>query len=156
MICKSMKTALALSSVLFSLGASHTVQASQMAEIPVLNRAVEAGELIDAKDISIKPINASTIPTSLITSADDLVGREAVRSLRPGLPVQMHHVRIPPEARRGEEVVIRYQNNGILLEAKGRALEDGNQGDTIKVMNVASSKILAAVVLSDGLVRISH
>jgi flagella basal body P-ring formation protein FlgA len=54
--------------------------------------------------------------------------------------------------RRSESVVMRIIGDGFQITALGQALEDGRQGDLIRVRNVDSKRIVVAKVVGDGTV----
>ncbi len=55
--------------------------------------------------------------------------------------------------RRGEQVLMRIVGDGFQLTALGEALEDGRLGETIRVRNVDSKRVVAARVAPDGTVE---
>ena len=52
-------------------------------------------------------------------------------------------------------VTILVKEGLMQLTAQGRALEDGQVGESIKVMNVYSNKTVYAVVVDENLVEVS-
>jgi flagella basal body P-ring formation protein FlgA len=47
------------------------------------------------------------------------------------------------------------ESPGLLLTAKGQALEDGAKGETIRIMNTQSNRTIEAVVTAAGTARVS-
>lgn len=119
--------------------------ARERVEYPVLVRAVERGETINAKDIDYVE-SAEIRPAAYVRSADDLVGMEARRPLREGAPVRVSDVVAPVLVKRGELVTMTYVAAGLKLTHMGVALQSGAKGDVIDIKNVRSERVLKAVV----------
>ena len=119
-------------------------------EVPVASRGLDRGSLISADDISMRALEANRLPRGAILNKNDIVGLEALRNIRSGSPIRSQHVRIPPLTRQGQDVTLIVRHPGLELQTSGRALEDGNKGDAIKVMNDASKEVIEAVVIGAG------
>ena len=50
-------------------------------------------------------------------------------------------------------VTVRLQNERMQLTVQGRALEDGAEGDVVRVMNTSSNTVVSAVVVDSGVVE---
>ena len=147
--------AIGLSSVLFAAGVVATPSmASPTMTVPVLKHNMRSGDIISATDLTQRQVDLRYLPRDTVLKSDALLGREAVRTLRPGMPIQSTFVRVPPAARRGETVKLRFDAPGIGLEARGEALQDGHKGERIRVMNLASNKIIEGTVTAEGIVTV--
>lgn len=60
----------------------------------------------------------------------------------------------PPRIKKGSTVMISTNINGIVVSAQGEAMQDGKAGDTIKVRNIASKKIVSAIVINSEQVEV--
>jgi flagella basal body P-ring formation protein FlgA len=82
-------------------------------------------------------------------------GQLAARPIAAGtviLPGLVRPARPELLVRRNEGVVMRIVGDGFQITALGQALEDGRQGDLIRVRNVDSKRIIVAKVVFDGTV----
>jgi flagella basal body P-ring formation protein FlgA len=61
----------------------------------------------------------------------------------------------PPVVQKGSKVMIKAESDRILITTIGRALEDGRNGDLVKVVNVNSGKEIVARVKGPELVVVS-
>ena len=75
--------------------------------------------------------------------------------LLPGTIVLKRFVEVPFAVKRGELVRIIAEKNGIYVETTGRALQNGHIGDTIKVKNVYSRKVIEGKVKDEKTVVVS-
>lgn len=115
-------------------------------EVPILARPVPQNDLIGANDFTLVRKRASEVTPGTITEPQKLVGMAATRSLRAGDMIQMHDISRPILVPRGETVTIILQTPYMTLTASGKALEDGALGDTVRVENTRSNKVVFGVV----------
>lgn len=156
MICNIVKKGIGVGSVLFACATVTPALATNTVEVPVINRAMDTGEILNRKDLSIKTMELNHLPRGTVLTTDDLVGFELLRSLRAGTTVRADQVRTPPAARRGQEIVIHFEMPGIKLQAHGEAMEDGHEGERIKVLSKSSNKVLIGKVMGDGSVIVTQ
>jgi flagella basal body P-ring formation protein FlgA len=117
------------------------------AEVPVAARPLDAGTILERRDIDLAWIPERQLQPDTVLTTVDLVGREADRRLMPGRPVRAGEVRPPRLVRRGDLVTIVYAQDGLELRARGRALEDGAMGDAVRLQNVDSHREIRATVV---------
>jgi len=122
---------------------------AEPAEVPVLARRVERGELLSAADFETRPGS----PAGALTPAQ-ASGREAARVLMAGNPVRAGDVVPPRLVRRGEPVTIAWRQGGLVITAAGRALSAGGKGELVRVVATATNRTLDGVVEGSGAVRI--
>jgi len=115
-------------------------------EVPVLTRPLGQNDLVGANDFTLLRKRASEVQPGTVTEPQRLVGMAATRPLRAGDMIQSHDVARPILVPRGETVTIILQTPYMTLTASGKALENGALGDTVRVENTRSNKILFGVV----------
>lgn len=122
-------------------------------EIAVLTRPVARGEAISIDDVTFMPATRAT-PADAITELDALVGMSARRSLAADRPLRPGDVMVTPLVKRGEPVTLLFQSGAVRITLRGRALEDGGAGETIRVQNSDSERTVEAIVEGPGLARV--
>lgn len=150
-----MKTTFILTALLASTFAAPAADASQLRKVPVVAQHMRAGDMIRDEDVIYREMDISRLPGVLILDKKLLVGREATRSLVQGVPIRPDYIRTPPATRRGSDVVLRFHMRGLTMETAGRAMEDGQVGDTIRVINSHSNAVISGTVLESGLVAVN-
>lgn len=115
-------------------------------DVPVLARPVSQNDLIEAEDFTLVRKRVSEIAPGVVVEPQRLVGMTATRSLRPGETVQSRDIARPVLVPKGEAVTMILQTPYMTLTASGKALENGALGDTVRIENVRSNKILFGVV----------
>jgi flagella basal body P-ring formation protein FlgA len=126
----------------------------KMDEVPVLARRILAGEIIKKEDIKWINVRVDRIQSNALLNAEDLIGNTPRRGLRAGVPLRAQQIRRPLLVAKGDMVTIKLKRPGMELSAKGRAIEDGSKGDTIRVTNSQSKIIIETVVLGAHLVTV--
>jgi flagella basal body P-ring formation protein FlgA len=118
-------------------------------------RPLDRGEIVTADDLTVMRVPARQSLAGAATSLADLVGLEARRSIRAGLPLSGSDFAAPNLVNRGEIITVVYQRGGLLLTTRGKALENGAKDAAIPVMNLSSNRVLTAIVTDRGTVTIS-
>lgn len=117
-------------------------------EVPVLKRSVERGMLISADDIELVRLNLFNQPKDVASDTQEVVGRRVKTRLRAGDVVRKTTIDIPPTISRGKQVTMTFQKGMFKATALGLALDDGLEGEFIRLKNVDSKKILRAKIVS--------
>lgn len=126
-----------------------------MLNIPVLKQPIPKGTTITADNITTKQVPASQAFPSTITSADELIGQQAVRPLAAGQTINRLHVKVASLVSRNQAVTIVFRRGGIELTGRGQAMEDGQLGQSIRVVNTATRSTVTGTVAQDGTVEIN-
>ena len=116
--------------------------------MPVLNRRVNAGEIISRADIGWIEVNANQISGNLAASEADLINRTPRRSLAINTPVYLYEVQQPRLVTRGQLVTMVLRTRNMTLTTQGKATQDGAAGEVIRVVNTQSNRTVDATVLS--------
>jgi len=120
--------------------------------VVVPTRDVARGAVISDSDVTYA-IAASTVMSGVVTSASEVVGLEARRTLHAGETLRPSDLRRPVLVQRGSTVTMTFQAPGIVLTSSGRAMSEGGLGDTVTIQNPASYRQITGVVIGPGQVR---
>ena len=118
----------------------------RMVEIPVMRHTIKNGMIIGASDIDTLDIRAEFIKHGMVLSEDELIGKTARRVITPGEAITENEIEPPQVVKRGEFVTMVFENGPLSLTAKGKALQNGAEGDMIRVVNDSSNRTLEARV----------
>jgi flagellar basal body P-ring formation protein FlgA len=127
---------------------------SDIMKVAVLNRAVLRGDVVQAGDISFERRRRSDISDAL-SDPQRIVGYAAKRALPRGLMLRDQDLQRAELVERNSTVNMTFEQPGIQLSMRGRAMQAGTLGDTIQVQNINSKKIVEAVVKGPGLVTVT-
>lgn len=111
-------------------------------EVPVLGRAVQAGDVIRSGDITWMDYPTNRLNPNQIVDAEQLIGMSPRHLIKPNDIVLANQIQKPQMIKRGEKITILYENGPLTLRATGKALEAGSEGDFIRVVNNTSSRTI--------------
>ncbi|MBC8158722.1 MAG: flagellar basal body P-ring formation protein FlgA [Alphaproteobacteria bacterium] len=126
----------------------------KMHEVPVPSRRVLSGEIIRESDIEWISVRADRLRRDAILHADQIVGKSPRHSIRSGQPIRMRDVRDPILVPKRGQVTIIFKHPRLTLTAKGRALEDGSDGQVIRIANAQSNTVIEATVVGAHMVAV--
>ncbi|MHC1745224.1 MAG: flagellar basal body P-ring formation chaperone FlgA [Syntrophobacteraceae bacterium] len=116
-------------------------------------RAIRRNELIQSSDVEFQRISISDAPDRFATQMDQVVGKRMLREVGFHQPIALVDLDRPLTLKRGSAVSILYEKPGLKLSAKGQAKEEGSAGDTIRVLNVTTNKIILCQIVDETTVR---
>ena len=87
---------------------------------------------------------------------EPLIGQETRVAIYAGRPIRQGEVGPPALVERNQIVALRYQMNGLLIEAEGRALSRAGFGDLVRVMNLSSRQTIQGRVGHDGSILVAR
>jgi len=124
-------------------------------KVPVPLQPVGRGAIIEASQIAMQVVPSTQVYAGTVKTLQALVGQQALRPLPAGRPVNSLSVRVPPAVEDNQAVTIRYVKGGIELTGKGQALQDGQLGQSIKVLNPDTRTTIVGTVQAPGVVQIN-
>jgi len=125
-----------------------------MVEVPVLARRMSSGEIITVKDVDWIQMREDRSLAEAVLDVEQLIGQTPRRAIAAGQPIRSRDLQTPIVVARNASVSMVYEAQNLTLIARGRATQDGAIGETIRVVNVQSNRVIDAVVAGPGLVKI--
>lgn len=123
-------------------------------EAAVLTRGIDRNEIIKASDVVVERRPRVEVGREG-ASRDQIVGMQARRQLRTGQALRTSDVSKPDLVQRDQAVTIVYRAAGITLTIRGKALENGSEGDVVNVTNLQTKRIFSGVVVGRGQVSVT-
>lgn len=127
-----------------------TGMVEKIAVVPVLRNTLQNGDIIGRNDIELIEVPEKQLQHNAVLNADDLIGLTPRRIAYGGKFVLANMLERPELVSRGEKVHITFREGPLVLSAKGTALQGGAKDDLIRVKNIASSRMIDALVTGDG------
>jgi flagellar basal body P-ring formation protein FlgA len=124
-------------------------------DVLVSARSLARGALLDASDVRAERRDVLRLPYGYVADPARIEDMRLSRSVGAGTALNpgMLAERLLVERGRGVSIVAR--SGGISIRASGMALEDGVAGDRVRVRNLASGRVVNAVVENTGIVVVS-
>ncbi len=127
---------------------------SQIVEVVVATRKLRRLDVLEAEDIHLQSIQIRRVRSRYLFNLKEVLGKRLTQSLRKGMPIRENQLEIAPLVQRGDRVTITVRSQGLQIVTSGKAKEDGQLGEMIRVMNLESKKTVFAEVVKAGDVQI--
>lgn len=129
--------------------------AHRLTLVPVPTRRIGQGEVIGRGDIDWQPMREQTLARTVIAGETvDVVGMAARRPLSAGTALRATDVEPPILVERRANVMVVLQMPQMTLTMQGKALDRGALGETVRVENLHSKRLVEGVVSGPGKVTI--
>jgi flagella basal body P-ring formation protein FlgA len=122
----------------------------RMVDVPVPVRPISPLEVIRGRDIEMARLRADQVGPTHINDPDKLVDKSARRVLPAGQPVRVSDISAPILVPKNSMVNVKIASNRLSIVMQGKALEDGAEGEPVRVLNTRSNKIIQGVVNKSG------
>lgn len=132
-----------------------TVDAVVMVPAVIANNTLGKNQIISKDDISIKKISKNNVNGVIFNDVNNVIGKKTTQNIASGSLIKAKYVGLKQVVAKGQGVQIYAEKGNIQIISHGKALSDGHQGQWIKVENIRSKKIIDALVISPGQVRVA-
>lgn len=129
------------------------VRSRQRQNVVVLRNNLASGSMPTAADLAIEERELG--PNQMFfRDTSQISGRVLRRPLMAGSILSPDLLSAPTKVRRGDAVTLLGRAGGMEVRVQGRALADGQEGQSIQVQNISSGRIVGGTVRSEGLVEV--
>ncbi len=119
---------------------------SDIVRVPVLTRPIMKGDVIATADFSLERRRRSELGQDFLTDPARVIGNAAKRPLGRGSLIREADIQRPEVVERNSVILMTFDQPGLQLSMRGRALQGGAVGETIQVQNLNSRKVVEAVI----------
>ncbi|WP_412057568.1 flagellar basal body P-ring formation chaperone FlgA [Bartonella sp. DGB2] len=121
----------------------------------VPNVAIYTGQSISSAAVNEKFFYIrSGAELRYVRNRAQLENKIAKRTLLPGHAIALSALTTASLINRGQTAQLVFQSGNLSIVARGIALESGSAGDTIKVRNADSGRIISGKIMDDGRVLV--
>jgi len=131
-----------------------TLNVRRYADLFVPKQNIRRHELLTSDLFERKRFEVTSLTEKMLTEATQIVGCRAGQNLTAGRYVSLSRVEKTPDVDNGFPVTIIGKGQMFEIRAKGLALQDGAIGETIRVKNIDSRKILTGTITAPGVVEV--
>jgi flagellar basal body P-ring formation protein FlgA len=124
-------------------------------EIAVLASDVERGDAIKEKDLMLVRRPANQVGSDVVGAMSDLIGMVPRKALRTGEMIHTADLAKPMLVEKNQLISVVYVAKGLSLTMRGRAQGNGAMGETIRIQNPQSKRIVEGIVSGPGQVTIT-
>jgi flagella basal body P-ring formation protein FlgA len=147
-ISKALKRAAKAALVLAPL-AVPVAHAETLGYAVVPTQIIYPGEEIDAKRLQTVEVTNKNLAQGYAQDIGEVQGLITTRTLLPGRTIMVGALRQPYSVKRGDKILLVYDNGGLRITAAGTPLADGTTGALIQVRNTDTGVILSGTVMPD-------
>lgn len=116
----------------------------------VPTQIIYPGESIDAKRLEMVEVTNPNLMAGYARDVSEVTGLITTRTLLPGRTITVSVLRQPYAVKRGDKVLLVFDNGGLRITASGTPLADAVVGDLIQARNTDTGVIISGTVLADG------
>jgi len=116
---------------------------TETVEALVLTRSVVKGTRIEPDMLRLTTIDKHYAKSRSIVDSSSVVGGRAMRNLTQGYQIGQSDVCL---VCKGDDVAIIAKSNSMMIKTSGTAIEDGSIGESIKVKNSSSQRIIKGII----------
>ena len=115
---------------------------------------LKRGRIISRDDVYSEKMWTTKASADIYNSQDDVIGKKVRRNIKAGQTFKTTALEIPEDVLRGDRVTIVAETRTLRIAAPGIAGENGKKGETIRVKNINSKKIIYARVIDNTTVKV--
>lgn len=124
-------------------------------EVVTVVRQIERGAILRETDVMVERHPRATVGRDAVSDRSQAIGFAARGVLQPGRPLRNTDLMKPELVHRNQMVTMIFEVPGIVLTVRGKAMENGAEGDAIAVLNEQSKRTVHGTVVGPGQVAIS-
>jgi len=122
--------------------------------VAVATSQVSPGEILTTDKLRYERMDTGRLGSGYYTDLNKVLGLATRRSLTPGMVITDSMVNKPVLIKRGSIVNLVARIGSMEVTAAGQAMQDGREGELIRVQNINSTKIISAKVLDANTVQV--
>jgi flagellar basal body P-ring formation protein FlgA len=126
----------------------------KLVEVPITNAQLRPDSMIGAGDIRTVMLRADQVDRNALLDPDAIIGKSPRRLLDTDRVVRSADIREPILVQRNSFVTMIYRTDNMVITSKGRSRDHGTRGDTVRIVNTMSGKLIEAVVIGAGEVAV--
>jgi len=130
-----------------------TGSAIETVEVGVLTRSVERNDILKSADVVVERRPRAEVGSDA-AAREQAVGMQMRRAIRAGQPLRGADLAKPDLVQRDQAVTVIFQTAGLYLTTRGKALDNGTEGDVVSVLNIQSKRTVTGTVTGRGQVTI--
>lgn len=130
-----------------------TGNAIETVDVAVLTRSVERTDILKSADVVVERRPRAEVGSDA-ASREHAVGMQMRRPIRAGQPLRVADLVKPDLVQRDQPVSVIFQTAGLYLTTRGKALDNGTEGDIVSVLNIQSKRTVSGTVTGRGQVTI--
>lgn len=126
-------------------------QIKKLQQAVISKSALPSGYVIETDDVTLAYRDTFTLRNGFFRKPQEVIGSKTRQSVSPD---QVLRKRSLCQVCKGESVIVEAKGSGLHIKTEGLALNNGTQGETVRIQNKRSGRKINAVVVATGKVQI--
>jgi len=122
-------------------------------KVVVTTRDLNRGYRLQASDLALEWRDLTGQASGAMNTAD-MIGRTLRTPIKAGRPIAFNQLEADHLVRMGERVRVIVSGNGLKISGFGIARQNGQKGETVRILNPDSKKEIYGVVTADQVVEV--
>jgi flagella basal body P-ring formation protein FlgA len=123
-------------------------------EVVFSKKSLKKGHCLEGEDLYEKTIEITRIPTGAVNNIDNVVGKTLTRSIIANIPIMENMLASTPILKRGHKVNLIIESPSFIITTIGELKENAYVGDTVKVVNTVSKKVISGLLVDESTVKV--
>jgi flagellar basal body P-ring formation protein FlgA len=115
----------------------------------VPTQIIYPGEEIDAKRLKKVEVTNRNLAQGYASDVNQVEGLVTTRTLLPGRTIMVAGLKQPSAVKRGDKILLVFDNGVLRITAAGTPLAEGTVGELIQVRNTDTGVILSGTIMPD-------
>lgn len=130
------------------------VTVANLQHVVVSRRPLVRGQSLRADDLMLSEVDTSRLHKAYFTRIEDLIGLRVKRGVESGSTLHVGLVQRDNLVKRGSQVTIVSNLDGLSVTMRGEAMADGTRGERIQAKNLSSGRVVTGTVTGSGKMEI--
>lgn len=123
-------------------------------QVAVAAAGINARDVFTQESLRYERMDMGQIPPGFFTDKNKIIGLMARRTITPGMVITDSMVNKPVLVKRGDAVILVALLGNMEVTAAGQSMQDGYEGQLIRIKNVSSNKIILGKVIAANKVQV--
>ena len=118
------------------------------------NKTINKGDIIRTTDIAHVEVPYRKLPYGTVDNIDSVIGLTVKHRSHAYIPIVHNNLLVPELVKKNDVLRLKYDGGNLSIETKAIALDGGARGDSIKVRNLKSNKIIVGTIVNNATVKV--
>ena len=125
------------------------IKTSVEGDVYVSSNKIKGKSIIDENDIELRTISLSSDAERYYFDKTYIIGKQATKNIAKGMKFTDHWIQTVPDIQKGEQIEAILKGKNYELKVGATALEEGSQGDMIRLTTTLSKKIIQGEIVNE-------
>lgn len=131
------------------------IKISVLKTVLVAKRALVRGRRINSEDIYQVEMDTQKLKQGYFTDPRELIGLICKHDISPDSPLNPYNIELAKLVHRGDQVTIVASNDSLSVSMDGIAMSEGVLGESVRVKNLSSKRVIEAQISGNKIVKVT-